>query len=204
MAKNKKHIRKGDITAIIISFGFAVFNLFTSYLAFALFYLSIALLRSFALIYQTIIVREDDDPQKKFKKERILSRFVGIFLMVLDVFYSGVLILFLTKQPSQFFLEHSWAASFYIAYAAYKFIIGFIHLKKARRSWSPYREIICVLTFFDAMITVLNSFTLMGSAYMVESASTAMLGAIAVAVTVIVFIMSIKMIKSRRVPNLLK
>ena len=203
MATNAKHIKKGDIIAIIIPSVFAVFNFVTSYLVFAFFYLGVALLRFFVVLMQALIVRKNDDAQKKFIKERRLSRIAGILLIVFDVLYSGTLIMLLEKAPAKIFSNVSWAFMLYVLYAIYRFVMGFIHLKKARRSWSPYREIICSLAFFDALITLLNLVTIISYSYIVSYTLTGV-SVFSGIVFVVVLILGIKMIKSRKIPNLLK
>ena len=206
MAESKKHISKSDIFGIIIPFGFAVFAFFTSTLGFVFFYLGISLFRLLLLLLQLLLVRSDDDAKKKFTKERWISRLAGLLLLVFDVAYSGVLIIFLSKKPSTFFVEYPYLISLYALYALYKFIVGHHHLKKARRSFSPYREVICALSFFDAMVTLLNATVLIFSltSYIGSALETAILSAIVTAITIITLIMAIKLIKSRKIPNLLQ
>ena len=208
MAKSKKHIQKGDIVAIVIAFALAIFSIFTSKYTFFAYYSVIALLRLMIVVLQALIVRKDDDPQIKFKKERRLCRLVGLLLIAFDLLYSSIAIIFILKEPSEFFQKFPVTILVYVAYAVYKFVTGYIHLKKARRSWSPYREIICCLSFFDAMIAILNSAVLLlpmySSVFVSQNITTVILSILALTIAIITFIMAIKLIKSRKIPNLLK
>lgn len=143
---------------------------------------------------------------KKFKKERRLCRFAGILFLVLNSFASLGFIGSINKDPSEIFLKMPWLILIYAIYAIYRFISGYLLLDKARRSWSLYREIFANLSYFEGLITLFNVEVLVMGVFSYippdwELVISEMSG---VAIIIISFVMALKMIKSRRPPNLIQ
>ena len=206
MSKKEKHIETSDIIGILIPLGISIFTLVVTASAFFLYYLGVSLFRLFILILQMIIVRSKDTPEKKFKKERRLCRFVGLSFVFVIVVYSFMLLWFATGMKSEFFLKYPWTIAIYFLYALYKLISGFIYLQKSRRCFSPYREIISNLSFLDAMGAALNalSLTFLVTSFISEKAEFNIVMSCMILIIIISIVMGFKMIKSRRVPNLIR
>ena len=206
MAVNAKHMSKGDIIGIIAPFALAIFTIFTGTMGLFYYYLVISLLRAFVVGLQYLIVKGTEDPKKKFIKERRLCRLMGLIIMILDVSYSSVLLLFIYKKPSKFFIKHPWSILVYVVYALYKFLMGRHHFRKSRESFSPYREVICAMSYFDGMVSLLNAGVLVFfvTNYLSSGFEIAILSVGVLFITFITFTLALKMIKSRRVPAELK
>ncbi len=209
MSKTKRHVYFGDIFAIIVSLVMSIYSiLLTKILLLGLFYAFIGLFRLVILILEIIIVRKNDEETKKFTKERHISRLSGIFLL----FSSQMMYVFILGQIG--ILEKTIYATqaIFIAipfgvYTIYKFISAFISLKKARRSFSPYRETICGINFIVAFISlipltyfILTLVNLVGINELAYNLTLFLLCLLVFASTVVI---SIKMIASRKTPNLI-
>lgn len=203
---NIKHIKKSDFFGIFISLGLGVFTVITGSGLFGGYYLFAAFFRFLIIVLQWIRVRKKDDPIKKFKKERRLCRFAGFILILVNFSCTAAFLATSVKTPSKLFSEHPWLIFIYVVYALYKVINAFVLLQKSRRSWSPYREIFCNLSFFECLITVISVESLIFGVFNFFDASTEMLiASLSVfVITIITLVLGIKMIKSRPIPNLMK
>lgn len=206
MSNKAKHIETTDILGIFIPIGISLFTLFLTHSALFIYYLAVSLFRLLIMILQMIIVRSKDTPERKFIKERRLCRFVGLTFIFVIAVYSLMLLWIATGLKSEFFLDHPWTIVIYFVYALYKLITGFIYLKKSRMCWSPYREIISNLSFLDAMATSLNAISLTYAVTTIISDHFEhhSLLTLIIIIIIISLVMGLKMIKSRRVPNLMR
>ena len=144
--------------------------------------------------------------EKKFKKERRLCRFAGIILVLVNFSCTALFIATSMKTPSELFKKYNWLIFIYVAYALYKLINAFVLLQKSRRSWSPYREIFCNISFFECLITVISVESLIFGVFNYFDDKTEItLASISVfVITIITLVLGVKMIKSRPVPNLIQ
>ena len=203
---NEKHIKRSDILGIFISLGLGVFTILTGSGLFGGYYLFAGFFRFFLIALQWIRVRKKDSFEKKFKKERRLCRFAGIIMILVNFSCTALFIATSMKTPSELFKKYNWLIFIYVAYALYKLINAFVLLQKSRRSWSPYREIFCNISFFECLITVISVESLIFGVFNYFDDKTEItLASISVfVITIITLVLGVKMIKSRPVPNLIQ
>ncbi len=203
---NEKHIKKSDVFGIFISLGLGIFTFITGSGLFGGYYLFAAFFRFLIIVLQWIRVRKKDDPVKKFKKERRLCRFAGLIFILVNFSCSAAFIATTMKTPSQLFIDHPWLIFIYVVYALYKVVNGFVILQKTRRSWSPYREIFANISFFECLITLISVESLVFGVFDYFDHSTEVLiASLSVfVITIMTLVLAIKMVKSRRIPNLMQ
>lgn len=203
---NEKHMKRSDILGIFISLGLGVFTILTGSGLFGGYYLFAGFFRFFLIALQWMRVRKKDSFEKKFKKERRLCRFAGIILVLVNFSCTALFIATSMKTPSKLFKKYNWLIFIYVAYALYKLINAFVLLQKSRRSWSPYREIFCNISFFECLITVISVESLVFGVFNYFDDKTEItLASISVfVITIITLVLGVKMIKSRPVPNLIR
>ncbi len=202
----------GEIFAIVASFGMGGFTLFTSFkslvfIPLAVFYFFIGFLRLILLVSEVTIVKKNDSQQWKFRKERWLQRATGLIILVFNSMFTAALIILATKAPSDIFGKYRWLVWGYAAFTLYKFIFAFYSMSKERKLYSPYKETISTLSFISAMMTVLTLEVTLVSVYgnpdslililLLELMSTGVIG-------LVIFILGIKLLVSRRVPKEIK
>lgn len=203
---NEKHISRGDVFGIFVSLALGAFTMFTGSGLFGGYYLFATFFRFFLIAMQWLRVRKKDSFEKKFKKERRLCRLAGLVLILVNFSCTALFIATSLKTPSTLFKKYSWLILIYVAYALYKFINAFILLQKSRRSWSPYREIFCNLSFFECLITIISVESLVFGVYdFINQKTEITLASFTVLIiTVVTCVLGWKMVKSRPLPNLLK
>ena len=201
--KSKKLQIRSDIIAIVISFAMAALSFFTSPLIFASFYIFMGLLRLVILLIDLILVRKGDSKETIFKKERLICRIVGVVILLMNsALISVVLVSIFNKQPNGFFLKYKWLAYGYIIYAIYKFVYATILLFKAR-TFSPYKETVCYLSFITGFSALINLEVLV--AYIFNQNGSSIFRTIesvgASFIALVIFVLAIFMIVSRKVPK---
>ena len=203
---NEKHIKRSDFFSIFISLGLGIFTVITGSGLFGGYFLFAAFFRFLIITLQWIRVRKKDDPVKKFKKERRLCRFAGLVFILVNFSCSAAFIATTRKTPSELFINYPWLIFIYVVYALYKLINAFVLVQKARRSWSPYREIFSNLSFFECLITVISVESLVFGVfnYFDENMEILIASLSVFVITIITLVLGIKMVKSRPIPNLMK
>ena len=203
---NEKHMKRSDILGIFISLGLGVFTIITGSGLFGGYYLFAGFFRFILIALQWMRVRKKDSFEKKFKKERRLCRFAGLVLILVNFSCTVLFIATSMKTPSELFKKYNLLIFIYVAYALYKLINAFVLLQKSRRSWSPYREIFCNISFFECLITVISVESLIFGVFNYFDDKTEItLASISVfVITIITLVLGVKMIKSRPVPNLIQ
>lgn len=162
------------------------------------------LLRLVILVIDLILVRKGDSKETIFKKERLICRIVGIVILLMNsALISVVLVSIFNKQPNAFFLKYKWLAYGYIIYAIYKFVYATILLLKARKSFLPYKETVCYLSFITGLSALINLEVLV--AYIFDQNGSSIFKTLesvgASFIALVVFVLAIFMIVSRKVPN---
>lgn len=208
MEEKKKHVYLSDIFAVIISFalsGVTIFSAFKSiiFLPLASFYFFIGSLRLFILIVEVVLVRRKDPVEVKFRKEKIVSRLAGVIIILFNSLFLSALVILVNRAPSTLYSKFQWLAYGYAAYGFYKFVSAFIHLYKARKSYSPYRETICYLSFIAAMMTILTlEVTLLALFSTYEEHVNNLIEMLtALGIALVIYLFAFLMIKSRKIPT---
>lgn len=206
MSTKAKHIETSDILGILIPLGMSIFTYLATHNAFFVYYLGVSLFRLVIMLLQITLIRSKDTPERKFIKERRLCRLVGLSFVVVIIVYSYMLLWFAAGLKSQFFTNYPWTIVVYVVYALYKLISGIYYLKKSRRCWSPYREIIANLSFMDAMGASLNavSLTFVVTSFLSKTSENRILYLLIILIILVSLGLGFKMIKSRKLPNLIK
>lgn len=208
--KNKKHIYRADIIAIFLCLAMAIYSIIVykkNFLPFFAYYFVMLAFRVVVLLLQMMIVRKNDEPLTKFKKERVLCRFAGVLLIVVDIAFLGILYFGALFKKYDIYQQFPWLLLFYIAYAIYKLVSSIIGFKKSRRGFSPYRDIMSALNLIDSLLTLTIFFGLIEHSYesfMAFRGRITPIALLCIAMAIVSMVITLKIICSRKVPNLLK
>ena len=210
MKKSAKHIFIGDIIAIFLCLAMAIYSIiiYKEYSAnIALYYLLTMVFRIIVVLLQNAIVKKYDDPLVKFKKERILCRTVGVLLLAVDLAFLLLIFLGPVIKSVDIYQKYPWLLAVYGAYAIYKIVAGVYGFRKARKSVSPYRDIMNALNYIDSFVTLMSfiGFILkLTLGYPDDGIATTIYFYIFVIVMIMTLVITIKVIVSRKIPNSLK
>ena len=210
MRKLKHHVRFGDILAIVTTLFIGVYSIYQGMAALGSLYISFSFLRFFLIFLQIIIVHKYDDDAKKFKKERLISRLMGlIMLLEYGAIVGAVLSHFYAQVPETFYTKHALnLAIAYGAFSAYKFLSAYINLKRFKKSFSPYRETVSRLTYMVAFINLipLSYFvtSLIEFPVGMEIFPHAITTMVVMLTGVVILLIALGMIVSRRLPKELR
>ena len=210
MSKPKSHIHASDIIAIFLCIIMIVYTIFIykeRSFYFIVYYVVMLLFRIFILLLEKVIVRKYDDPLTKFKKERLLCRLTGVLLFVVDL--AMVIVLFFGPifKNYDLFNEYPFLIAVYGAYAVYKIVVAILGFRKARRSFSPFRDIMAALGYIDAMVSLMMFIAMIVQLFVDFNAKTIDYTVplyTTVLMAIVSLVITIKVIVSRKVPNLLK
>ena len=210
MKKLKHHVHFGDLLAIATTLFIGVYSINQGMAALGALYISFSFLRFFLIILQLIIVHKYDDDTKKFKKERLISRLMGL-IMLLE--YGGivgaVLTHFYDQVPETFYTKHALnLAIIYAIFTAYKFLSAYINLKRSKKSFSPYRETVSRITYMVAFINLIPlSYFVTSLIEFPESMKEfpqAITTIVVLATGAVILLIALGMIISRRLPKELR
>ena len=210
MAKNEKHIYTGDIVAIFLCLGMAIYSAFiykTYCLPFLAYYTVMMAFRIVVMFLQMMIVRKYDEPITKFKKERFLCRIAGILLLAVDMAFMFILFYGPLMKSYEIYEKFPWLLAVYGAYAIYKLVSAVHGFRKARRSFSPYRDIMSSLSFIDSLVTFMTLIAFIFQLYfnlINNDIAFTVFFYLFIAMVIASLVITIKIIVSRKVPNLLK
>ena len=210
MANTKKHIYTSDIVAIFLCIAMAVYSGFiykSLCLPFVFYYVTMFLFRVVVLLLEIIIVRKHDEASTKFKKERFLCRIAGILLLAVDMAFMFVLFYGPLMKSYEIYEKFPYLLAVYGGYAVYKLVSAIRGFIKTRRAFSPYRDIMSVLSCIDSLVTFMTLI-----AFILQLYFNLLTNDIVFTVFFYVFILmvlislgiTIKVIISRKTPNLLK
>ena len=210
MANTKKHIYVADIVAIFLCLVMAVYSSIiykSSCLPFLFYYVVMLLFRVVVLILEVAIVRKHDEALTKFKKERFLCRIAGILLLAVDMAFMFILFYGPLMKSYEIYEKFPYLLAIYGVYAVYKLVSAIIGFRKARRSFSPYRDIMSSLSFIDSLVTfmilIVSIIQLFVDLKTNDIAFTAFFY-VFILMVIISLVITIKVIVSRKIPNLLK
>ena len=210
MAKSKIHIYTGDIVALFLCLGMAIYSgfIYKSYcLPFVFYYVVMLLFRVIVMLLQIMIVRKHDEPLTKFKKERFLCRIAGILLLAVDMAFMFILFYGPLMKSYEIYEKFPYLLAVYGGYASYKLVSSIIGFRKARRSFSPYRDIMSSLSCLDSLVTFMTLIAFIMQLYFDLTSNDIAFTVffyIFVLMVVISLVITIKVIVSRKIPNLLK
>lgn len=201
----------GDIIAIITSFVMAGITFYTAlsaiyFMPLAGFYAFIGIIRLVILLAEVRIAKMGLSTRNQFIKERRILRLTGLLLFFSNIVIFTALLVLIVRKPSDLYSQYKYAAYGYAAFAFYKFISSIVFLVKARRSYSPYRETICCLSFIAALMTLLSLEVLLLALFGEGSQIVWFVFEMITAgfISFAIFILSIVMMIARRVPQELR
>ena len=201
----------GDIIAVITSFVMAGITFYTAlsavyFMPLAGFYAFIGIIRLVILLFEVRIAKMGLSVRNQFIKERRILRLTGLLLFFTNIVIFSALLVLVVKKPSDLYSQYQFAVYGYAVFATYKFISSIVFLVRARRSYSPYRETICCLSFIAALMTLLSLEVLLLALFGDGSKLVWLVFEMITAgfISIVVFILSIVMMIARRVPQELR
>jgi len=210
MANTKKHIYTGDIVAIFLCLIMAVYSGFiykSNCLPFLLYYVVMFLFRIIVLVLEVVIVRKHDEALTKFKKERFLCRIAGVLLLAVDMAFMFILFYGPLMKSYEIYEKFPWLLAVYGVYATYKLVSAILGFRKARRSFSPYRDIMSSLSCIDALVTFMTLIAFILQLFVdlkTNDIAFIVFFYVFILMVIISLVITIKVIVSRKIPNLLK